>query len=155
MYKLTVLSLFLLSCADSNNHKTAQPKVMKNIEIQSVEIMCAGGQLGYSSRMFIDEDSTHYKQTVAANPEKNSEYHKKTVPQDWHNLIAKINLVAFRSSKEGKSVQRMDGIDINIIVASNSDTISKMNAYNNSEWKYIVEHVYRVKMNIDEERGNN
>lgn len=155
MYKLTVLSLFLLSCADSNNHKTAQPKVMKNIEIQSVEIMCAGGQLGYSSRMLIDEDSTHYKQTVAANPEKNSEYHKKTVPQDWHNLIAKINLVAFRSSKEGKSVQRMDGIDINIIVASNSDTISKINAYNNSEWKYIVEHVYRVKMNIDEERGNN
>lgn len=155
MYKLTILSLFLLSCADSNNYKTAQPKVMKNIEIQSVEIMCAGGQLGYSSRMLIAEDSTHYKQTVAANPEKNSEYRKKTVSQDWNNLIANINLVAFKSAKGGKSVQSMDGIDIKIIVVSNSDTISKMNAYNNNEWKYIVEHVYQVKMNIDGERANN
>lgn len=155
MYKLTVLSFFLLRCADSNNHKTAQPKNMENIEIRSVEIMCAGGQLGYSSRMLIDKDSTHYKQTVAVNPEKNSEYHKKTVSQDWSNLIANIDLVAFKSAKEGKSVQAMDGIDIKIIVVSNSDTISKMNAYNNSEWKYIVEHVYQVKMNIDGERGSN
>ncbi|MNX44049.1 hypothetical protein D3C86_745280 [compost metagenome] len=64
------------------------------------------------------------------------------MPQDWEALITQINLGEFRSSEEGKSVQPVDGVDTQIIIVSDVDTISKMNAYNNKIWKSIVEHVY-------------
>jgi len=145
MYKLVILSLFLISCTETKNKTSNAPRVMKDVVIKSIEVINTGGQLGFHSSMFIDKDSTHYRQTVAANLANNSEYHKRTVPQDWENLTAKINLAEFRSSKEGRSVQPVDGIDTKIIIVSNTDTISKMNAYNNRVWKSIVEYVYHDK----------
>lgn len=142
MYKLVILSLFLISCTNNKNRTVNQPVVMKDGGIKSIEIISSGGQLGSHSRMLIDKDSTHYRLTVAANPADNSEYHKKTVPQDWEALITQINLGEFRSSEEGKSVQPVDGVDTQIIIVSDVDTISKMNAYNNKIWKSVVEHVY-------------
>jgi len=142
MYKLVILSLFLISCTNNKNRTVNQPTITKDVDIKSIEIISSGGQLGSHTRMLIDKDSTHYRLTVAANPADNSEYHKKTVPQDWEALITQINLGEFRSSEEGKSVQPVDGVDTQIIIVSDVDTISKMNAYNNKIWKSIVEHVY-------------
>ncbi|MEI2273495.1 hypothetical protein OHD16_15205 [Sphingobacterium sp. ML3W] len=145
MYKLVVLSLFLIGCTETKNKTSNSPGVMKDVVIKSIEVINTGGQLGFHSCIFIDKDSTHYRQTVAANPANNSEYHKKTVSQDWEDLTAKINLAEFRSSEEGKSVQPVDGIDTQVIVVSDAGTISKMNAYNNKIWKSIVEYVYHDK----------
>jgi len=142
MYKIVVLFLFLISCTNNKNRTVNQPTITKDVDIKSIEIISSGGQLGSHTRMLIDKDSTHYRLTVAANPADNSEYSKKTVPRDWEDLTAQINLVEFRSSEEGKSVQPVDGIDTQIIIVSDVDTISKMNAYNNRVWKSIVEHVY-------------
>lgn len=145
MYKLVVLSLFLISCTNNTKRTVNQPVVTKDLGIKSIEIISSGGQLGSHSRMLIDKDSTHYRLTVAANPADNSEYHKKTVSQDWEDLTAQINLAEFRSSKEGKSVQPVDGVDTQVIIVSDADTISKMNAYNNRVWKSIVEYIYHDK----------
>ncbi|RKE56314.1 hypothetical protein [Sphingobacterium detergens] len=145
MYKLVILSLFLIGCTETKNKTSNSHGVMKDVVIKSIEVINTGGQLGSHSRMLIDRDSTHYRLTVAANPADNSEYHKKTVPKDWKDLTAQINLAEFRSSEEGKSIQPVDGVDTQIIIISDVDTISKMNAYNNKIWKSIVEHVYQHK----------
>ncbi|WP_104382137.1 hypothetical protein [Sphingobacterium sp. HMA12] len=142
MYKFIVLSLSLLGCTDGSHKTPNQPKAMEDVEIKSVEILSSGGELGYHTRILINKDSTHYKQTVAANPGNNSEYHKKTSPQDWKILIAKIDLVEFKASEEGKSVQPVDGIDTKISIVSNRDTTSKVNAYHSTVWKKIFEYVY-------------
>ncbi|ULT24519.1 hypothetical protein KUH03_37095 [Sphingobacterium sp. E70] len=56
---------------------------------------------------------------------------------DSSNQFSRISVL-----EEGKSVQPVDGVDTQIIIISDVDTISKMNAYNNKIWKSIVEHVY-------------
>lgn len=139
---LFILALIFICCTDEKSKGRNQLTVMKETELKSVEVISTGGELGFYAHLSIDKDSTHYKQTVATNPADNSEYHKQTDLQDWKNLTIKINLTTFKTAKEGKSVQPVDGIDTKVVIVSNTDTISKMNAFNNSVWKDVVEQLY-------------
>ncbi len=139
---LFILALIFTCCTDEKSKGRNQPTVMKETELKSVEVISTGGELGFYAHLSIDTDSTHYKQTVAANPADNSEYHKQTDLQDWKNLATKVDLTTFKAAKEGKSVQPVDGIDTKVVIVSNTDTISKMNAYNNSVWRDVVEQLY-------------
>ncbi|BAP32509.1 uncharacterized protein CHSO_3472 [Chryseobacterium sp. StRB126] len=109
--------------------------------ILSVKVVSAGGELEFSSSTVIDKDSMHYHRTVAANEADNMAYNRKVKPEDWKNLVDKIDLKMFGAAKEGHSVQPVDGIDTKIIVTTGAGDISKMNAHDDPEWKKILDDV--------------
>ncbi|WP_160139983.1 hypothetical protein [Chryseobacterium sp. c4a] len=135
--KLMILSLLILISCKENKSKTDH-NIMEHTEtIQSVKMVSAGGELGFSSSTLIDKDSIHYSRTVAANEAENLTYSRKVKTEDWKNLVATTDQKLFRAAKEGKSVQPVDGIDTKIIITTSTGGISKMNAYDNPVWKNI------------------
>lgn len=134
---LMILSVFTFLNCKEDKRKTEKESIVDIPEIQSVKVVSAGGELGFSSRTVINKDSIHYSRTMAANEANNMEYSKKLKPEDWKNLVDKIDVKMFGAAKEGHSVQPVDGIDISIIVTISASDISKMNAYNDPAWKRI------------------
>lgn len=136
-----LLSLFLLVYCKENKSSKDQTAVVSPEQIQSVKVMSAGGELGFSSSTSINKDSIHYSRTVAANEADNLVYSKKMKSGDWKNLIDKVDMKLFGAAKEEQSVQPVDGIDRKIIVTTNAGEISKMNAYNDPAWKKILDGI--------------
>lgn len=141
MNMLIILPVFILiGCKE--NKRTSQQNMMVHTEtIQAVKVFSAGGELGFSSNTVINKDSIHYTRTMAANEANNRSYSRKVKPEDWKNLVDKIDLKMFGGVKEGYSVQPVDGIDTKIIITTSAGEISKMNAHNDPEWRKILDDV--------------
>ncbi|OCA79011.1 hypothetical protein BBH99_20020 [Chryseobacterium contaminans] len=134
---LMVLFVFICISCKQDKRNTEKNNMVGIPEIQAVKVVSAGGGLGFSSRTVINKDSIHYSRTMAANEANNMEYSKKLKPENWKNLVDKIDVKMFGAAKEGHSVQPVDGIDTKIIITTSAGDISKMNAYNDSAWKSI------------------
>lgn len=134
---MALLILIFIGCKENKNSKDHDVNTNSEL-IQSVEVVSAGGELGFSSKTSIDKDSIHYDRTVAANPSDSLSYNRKMKSEDWKNLEDRIDLKMFGATKEGPSVQPVDGIDTRIIITTSAGEISKMNAQNNPQWKNIL-----------------
>ncbi|SDJ11758.1 hypothetical protein [Chryseobacterium jejuense] len=139
MNMLIILLVFILTGCKEDKSTSQQNMMVPATTIQAVKVVSAGGELGFSSSTVIDKDSIHYSRTMAANEANNMEYNRKLKPEDWKNLVDKIDLKMFGAAKEGHSVQPVDGIDTKIIVTTSAGDISKMNAHNDPEWKKILD----------------
>lgn len=128
--------MIFISCQE-NKSKTDQSNTIHTETIQSIKAISAGGEMGFFSSTSINKDSIHYSRTVAANEAENFTYSRKVKPEDWKNLVDKVDQKLFGAIKEGKSVQPVDGIDTKIIITTTTGDISKMNAYDDSAWKSI------------------
>ncbi|WP_347216161.1 hypothetical protein [Chryseobacterium sp.] len=135
--RLMILPLFTLICCKQKESGQNQNMITHIEPVESVKVVSAGGELGFSSSTLIDKDSIHYSRTVAANEADNLAYSRKLKPEDWKNLLDTINMKEFGAAKENPSVQPVDGIDTRIIVKTNAGEISKMNAYDDPAWKSI------------------
>ncbi|MGE8553374.1 MAG: hypothetical protein ACN6OB_05470 [Chryseobacterium jejuense] len=143
MNKLIAVSLLVfIGCHKKENNKLNQHNPAQSEEIRSLEVINFGGKFGVYSRISINHDSVHYSHKINTEPHK-MEFSQKIKAEDWKNIINKIDLNAFRNVTEGKSLQPMDGIDTKIMIISNKDTLSKINAYDNPIWKSILENVHQ------------
>lgn len=139
MNLLMILSVFTFISCKQDKRNTEKNNIVDILEIQSVKVVSAGGELGFSSSTVISKDSIHNSRTMAANEANNMEYRKKLKPEDWKNLVDNIDVKMFGAAKEGHSVQPVDGIDTKIIITTSAGDISKMNAHNDPEWEKILD----------------
>lgn len=143
MGKLIVLSLFTFVGCKEGKKNTGQAVVVNAEHIKSIEVVAAGGEMGFYSSILMDKDSIHYQRTIAVNEAENLKYSKRTKPEDWKNLVGKINLDAFKMVKEGRSIQPVDGVDTKIIITNDKENVSKMNAQDNPVWQNVLDDVHQ------------
>lgn len=141
MNLLMILSVFTFISCKQDKRNAEQINKVDLLEIQSIKVVSAGGELGFSSSTVINKDSIYYSRTMAVNEANNMEYSKKLKPEDWKNLVDKIDVKMFGAAKEGHSVQPVDGIDTKITITTTAGGISKMNAHNDPEWRKIQDRM--------------
>lgn len=132
-----------IACSKKENKKAGQSGSTNIEQIRSVEVVNFGGGLSVYSSTLINQDSLYYQHRMATVESHDIKFSRKINPEDWRNIVAKINLNTFRKVKEGKTMQPVDGIDTKIVIISNKDTISKMNGYDQYVWKNILDEVSR------------
>ena len=136
MKKLFPLSLFFCwSCGE------ATPPLQKFPEperIEAVERRSDGGDMGYASWLRITRDSVLYWNNTVMSPENDDSFRRANTPEAWQALTADLNLDSFRAAAGGQSVQPVDGIDTEIVVFTNKDTIAKTNAARSPEWNRLL-----------------
>lgn len=152
-FKHTLASLMVLVLALTSQtcgRKAQKAMETENDEIKSIAIVSAGGQLGYSSFFEITKDSIKFSSHLAVDTTRNIAFSKRINPQDWNDMIGGIDLEIFKNATNGHSVQPVDGIDTEIIVKTNDDEISRLNAYDNEVWRWIEEK--RNKYDIENDK---
>lgn len=150
MTRIHILLLIVLCCSNGCNEQSGQSKgnvhLVQNAgmdihEIKSIEIVSAGGELGYTSRLFVSADSIYYSVQVAVDSTKNAAHSMKNTPEDWLAVVKGIDLPDFRKAVDGASRQPVDGIDTRISITTKAGNITRMNAEENKTWSYILEQV--------------
>lgn len=129
----------LLLLGSCGNAPSAQ-KVSESEHIAAIEVRREGGDMGYASWMRITRDSAWYWSNTVMTPENDDSFSRANTPEAWHELAGELNLEGFRAAMEGESVQPVDGVDTEIAILTNKDTITKRNAYENPEWNHVLRH---------------
>lgn len=130
-------SLLLLGCGEKSSPAASPPKP-EATQILAVEVKSAGGQLGYTSQLRLTADSTFYTRTIMMEASQNDAFRRPTDPALWQSLTGDLNVDRFRNAASGESVQPVDGIDTEISILTNRDTISRLNAHESPEWQKIL-----------------
>lgn len=126
--------LFLYSCSTNSQPPDTQPQ---SENIRSVNVSSAGGQLGFGSFLHITPDSVYYLRHVNMAPEQNDSFSRANTPESWQALVNDLNLDSLRNAKDGPSVQPVDGIDTQITVYTDRDSVTKTNAHESPEWMQL------------------
>ncbi len=138
-------ALLLLGSCATDTPSAAPPDTPpqpQTARILAVEVTNSGGMLGHYSHFRYTPDSVLFVRLVSAAPENDDSFRRANTPEAWQALTADLNLDSFRAAAGGQSVQPVDGIDTEIAVFTNKDTIVKTNAYENPQWNQILNHTH-------------
>lgn len=130
--------LLLLSCGGMSSPPQPGPVDAERTYITAIEVRSYGGQMGFASCLRLTADSISFIRTTEMAPEQNDSFRRRANPASWQALIGDLDLEGVRKAAEGESKQPTDGIDTEIMVLTNRDTISRRNAYQSLEWQKLL-----------------
>ncbi|WP_027386019.1 hypothetical protein [Chryseobacterium gregarium] len=138
LFTICFYALSIQSC--NKTQQKTRAKVAKN-EIREVSISTYGGRSTIQSTTYqITKDSVKYS-LLAIDSTQNVHQSYLNENQDWKNLIDKIDLNQFENLRNGNSQLPYDGNDTEIMIVTDHETITKLNAKNNKSWDDIVKFV--------------
>lgn len=138
-----LVALLLLGSCAADTPPAAPPDMPQRLQtarILAVEVTNSGGMQGHYSHFRYTPDSVLFVRLVSAAPENDDSFRRANTPEAWQELAGALNLEGFRAAVEGESVQPVDGVDTEIAILTNKDTITKRNAYENPEWNHVLQH---------------
>ncbi len=132
--------LLLLAGCSSETPAVSGPASQKQTPetIQKIEVMRAGGDMGYSAILVLTKDSVLFRSDVVVDSTLQQSFGRQMVPAQWQQLTANVDLADFESAQDGHSEQPADGVDTEIIVTTNKRALSKRNAYENKTWDALA-----------------
>jgi hypothetical protein len=128
---LLILSVFAFSCFKKDEKKKNEHK------IKSILISTYGGEMGYSQSLKVTSDSLYFDLSLAIDSVKKRNETKLNKFYPLENFIDSNELLSFYKISSGKSRLPIDGTDTAIIIETEKNKYSVINAENNSDWRRI------------------
>ncbi len=124
--------LLLLAGCSSETPPVSQKGVPETI--QKIEVVRAGGDMGYAAILVLTKDSVLFRSDVVVDSTLQQSFDRQMNAAQWQQLTSNADLADFESAQDGHSEQPADGVDTHIILTTNKRALSKRNAYENKTW---------------------